>query len=375
MTISSKIKEYTELLKQGNLLRNRIITHSVSNLVHFDRNDYLSLAMDARLSAAYQQGFSLFPAGSGGSMLLSGYHPIHQQVEQAFAELLEVDACILFSSGYAANLAVTGLLGSSNTHCLIDKEVHASIYDGLALAKVSFSRYINDNLEQLKRHPEAAVITEGIFSMSGKTPNLTTMAQQCRRSQAVLIADEAHSFGVLGLLGKGSVHAHSLQQNEVPLRIIPLGKAYAAQGALVAGQGDWIDALLQAGRPLIYSTAMSPAYAYGLLKTIEVVTGADERRYKLRELITVFRECIQTSPLKWSNSPTQIQQLQLANPHLALHFSDELRKYGFSCSAIRTPTVTMKNTGLRIVLNYAHETEQIGELFKRLHFIYEHTYS
>lgn len=110
------------------------------------------------------------------------------------------------------------------------------------------------------------------------------------------------------------------------MRIIPLGKAYAAQGALVAGKADWIYALLQAGRSVIYSTAISPALSYGLLHALEFVVNAEDRRSKLTQLITLFRSYIKETPLNWSDSITPIQQLQLGCPHLALYYARELKK-------------------------------------------------
>jgi 8-amino-7-oxononanoate synthase len=310
-------------------------------------------------------------------MLLSGYHANHRAVERAFADLLAVDECILFSSGYAANLAMTALLGKLNAHCFIDKELHASIYDGLTLAQVDYTRYFHNNMNDLERKltkqtNHSALITEGIFSMSGQIAPLTAISTLCIEAQTEVLVDEAHSFGVLGEYGKGAVAHHDLSQKEVPLRIIPLGKAFAAQGALIAGQSEWISALLQAGRSLIYSTAISPALSYGLLNTLDIVIDAEERREKLNGLVELFRNLIKTSPLDWGDSVTPIQQLRLGCPHLSLYYAQELKKQGISCLPIRTPTVCKKETGLRIILNYNHTAEQINKLFNKLSAIYEH---
>lgn len=377
MFLNQKIKHYTDELAQQGLLRTRSLTSENSQLIHFDSNDYLSLTKDKRISEAYQRGYTLYPCGSGASMLLSGYHNNHFAVERAFANLLAVDECILFSSGYAANLAVTALLGKLNTHCFIDKESHASIYDGLTLAKVDYTRYFHNNMNDLKlkvtkQRKPSVLITEGVFSMSGQIAPLTAVSSLCIDTQTDVLVDEAHSFGVLGDYGKGAVAHYNLGQKEVPLRIIPLGKAFAAQGALIAGQSEWIAALLQAGRSLIYSTAISPALSYGLLSTLDVVIDAEERRVKLNALVTLFRNLIKTSPLDWGDSVTPIQQLRLGCPHLSLHYAQELKKQGISCLPIRTPTVSKKETGLRIILNYNHTAEQINLLFNKLSAIYEH---
>lgn len=379
MILEDKIREYTADLAHQGLLRNRQITKpATSERVSFDSNDYLSLASDRRIAQAYQQGYSLYPSGSGASMLLSGYHDNHRVLEQAFAQFLEVDDCLLFSSGYAANLAVTALLGRIKAECLIDKGIHASIYDGLSLSQVNYSRYVHNDIKDLSKKMTttiSSVITEGIFSMSGQIAPLSDISELCQRQASALIVDEAHSFGVLGYQGRGSVAHHGLTQTEVPLRIIPLGKAFAAQGAVVAGCGTWINGLLQAGRSLTYSTAISPALSYGLLKTLDVVAESDQRRAILSDLIRLFKEHIIHSPLRWSPSHTAIQQVQLGCPHLAQYYAQQLEVAGFSCSAIRSPTVAPKHTGLRIILNAHHKPEQIQQLFNKLDEIYEQSTS
>ncbi|MFI4963445.1 MAG: 8-amino-7-oxononanoate synthase, partial [Legionellales bacterium] len=147
MSLSDRLLHYTAATEQKGLLRRLSVSKPES--LAFDSNDYLSLTRDKRIAGFYQDGYASFPTGSGGSMLLSGYHSIHQTLEQSFAAWLEVDACLLFSSGYAANLALTGLLGQLKAHCFIDKGVHASIYDGLALAQVPFTRFLLNDLEGL----------------------------------------------------------------------------------------------------------------------------------------------------------------------------------------------------------------------------------
>ncbi len=270
-----KLKQYSSGLLSRGLYRQRRVSDVDENLVNFSSNDYLSLASDLSIKKAYQLGFERYPTGSGGSMMVCGYHSMHKALELAFTEALGVDDCILFPSGYVANLSVIGLLARFDTHILIDKMVHASIYDGLQLSGAHYSRYLHNNpadlVLKMKEMPTNAVLmTEGIFSMSGQCAPLTEIAQLGQQYLQGLLVDEAHAFGVLGPQGLGAVIQHQLTQDDVPLRVIPLGKAYAASGAIVAGQHVWINALLQSARPHIYSTAISPAFAYGLLETLEL---------------------------------------------------------------------------------------------------------
>lgn len=369
--LTAKLKQHSQELMQQGLHRRHQIHNCSGNVINFSSNDYLSLSSSSQLKEAYQKGYAQYPIGSGGSMAVCGYHSIHQALEQTFAEALRADDCLLFSSGYAANLSIVKLLAYFKTHILIDKAVHASVYDGLTYSAATYTRYKHNNLADLrtkiKQIPKNTVLmTEGIFSMSGQCAPLADIAQISESYLEGLIVDEAHAFGVIGAQGLGAVVEHGLTQIEVPLRVIPLGKAFTASGAIVAGQSAWIDALLQIARANLYSTAISPAVAYGLMKTLDMVRNADERRTHLARLVDYFRERIKSSMLVWRDSLSPIQQLQLGCPQRSLHLAEQLKQQGIICLPMRQPTVTKKETGLRVILNYHHQPEHIDHLFKCL---------
>lgn len=371
--LANQLENYLLRCQQQGLHRKRqVITRD--GVLNFSSNDYLSLACDKRIKHAYQTGFSQYPTGSGGSMLVSGYHPIHQALEHAFADALGVDACIIFASGYVANLSVISMLSRVGAHVLLDKAMHASVYDGIALSQAKFTRFKHNDLvdlaHQLQKTPEHSVLmTESLFSMSGQLSSLAAIVELAKPYGHDLIVDEAHAFGVLGREGLGAVVSAGLTQAQVPLRVIPLGKAFAASGAIVAGQRVWIDALLQAARPHIYSTALSPAFAYGLLETLDIIRAEDARRQSLFASVGYFREAIKQSPLQWRNSHTPIQQLQLGCPHRALAYAHTLQEHGIICLPMRQPTVSLHDTGLRVILNYHHTHQNIDRLFQCLHAI------
>ncbi|MDP3704535.1 MAG: aminotransferase class I/II-fold pyridoxal phosphate-dependent enzyme [Legionellaceae bacterium] len=369
--LTLKLQQYAALRDEQGLHRQRHIVSADKHVIHFSSNDYLSLAHDDRVRRAYQIGFATHPVGSGGSMVVCGYHAAHRTLEKAFAQALQVDDCLLFSSGYAANLSVVSLLAQMDASLLIDKAVHASIYDGLKLSGAKYQRYLhNDVIDLAKKMDDQSsntvVMTESVFSMSGQRAPLADIAQLTNVAQIDLLVDEAHAFGVFGPEGLGGVMESRLTQMDVPLRVIPFGKAVGASGAIVAGQGVWIDALLQM-RPAVYSTSISPAYSYGLLETLDIIRQADARREKLAHLVHYFREAIQRSPLKWRDSCSPIQQLQLGCPHKATTMAANLREHAIICLPMRQPTVNRDETGLRVILNYHHEPEQIDLLFHCLH--------
>jgi 8-amino-7-oxononanoate synthase len=373
--ITQLLKQQAEALQRKGLYRSRLlITDEIT--LNFSSNDYLSLRQDARVQRAYQRGFSRYDAGSGASMLVCGYQPIHQTLERVMAERLGVDKALLFSSGYAANLGIIAMLASLPCHFLVDKGVHASVYDGLTLADAQYTRYAHLNRDDLERKiatqdSRQVLVTEGIFSMSGQQPDLREISDLCVRHQTACVVDEAHAFGVIGPQGFGAVAHYGLTQDEVPLRMIAFGKAMGGQGAIVAGKADWVDALCQSARSAIYSTAISPALTYGLLETFDLLCEAQEARQKLTSLIGYFQTAIRNSPLRWRASITPIQQLQLGCPHQAQDLAVELRRQGIVCQAMREPTVTRADTGLRVVLNARHTPEDIDRLFAQLSDYFE----
>ena len=368
---SEKIAIYLAERKQKGLYRCRLLSNNALDYLDFSCNDYLSLADDPQVKKAYQEGFERFPVGSGGSMVLSGYHESHRLLEQTVAQALKVDDCLLFSSGYVANLSVTSLLVQFGLHVLIDKSVHASIYDGLELARGQYTRFLHNNLSDLQRKlvkfkASTAVFTEATFSMSGLHAPLFKMASLLNHQTTHLIVDEAHSFGICGPQGLGAVIAAGLTQDSVPLRMIPFGKAFCGSGAIVAGKAEWIDALLQATRQPVYSTAISPAFTYGLTAVFAILRHADERRAHLQTLIAYFRQLIHASPLQWRDSFSPIQQLQLGCPFMAQAYAEKLAQNQIRCFAIRQPTVSKPETGLRVILNYRHSMADIERLFQVL---------
>jgi len=353
-------QQKAERIQRG-LYRQAVLATADVYPLNFSSNDYLSLRRDERVQRAYQQGFARYDGGSGGSMQVCGYQPVHQDLEQAVAQQLGVDKALLFSSGYAANLGIVSMLAGLGCHFLIDKGVHASVYDGLALSGANYRRYHQDLHKKIAGQKSGQVlISEGIFSMGGRQPDFGEIAEVCAAHETVCVIDEAHSFGVLGPSGMGAAAQYALSQEQVPLRMIAFGKAMGGQGAVVAGQAEWVDALYQHARSFVYSTAMSPALAYGLLASFRLLCEADDARRTLRDLIAYFQQITAGLPFRPSHTP--IQQLRLGCPHRAQALALALGKQGILCQAIREPTVPRVDNGLRIVLNAHHQPEDLERL-------------
>jgi len=336
--------------------------------INFCNNDYLGLASDERLKRALQEGADRYGVGSGASHLVCGHSAAHRKLESALAEFCRRDRALLFSTGYMANLAVVQALSERNDIVIEDRLNHASLIDAANIARAKMLRYQHADTRSLGQQLErvnsqnAIVVSDGVFSMDGDIAPLCEMSKLCRENDACLFVDDAHGFGVLGEQGAGVVERLSLSQNDVPVLVGTLGKAFGTAGAFVAGSETVIENLIQFARTYIYTTAMSPALACASLESLNIVREETWRRQNLNEHIRVFRQRCAGNGLTLMPSETAIQPLMVGTETLALAFSEKLMERGFWVTAIRPPTVPENQSRLRITLNATHSEVQVLQL-------------
>lgn len=341
-------------------------------LIDFSSNDYLGLRFDEELVKAFCVGVRAKGLGSGGSPLVGGYDMATAEVERQFATWVGAEQALFFSSGYVANLSVFSALFTENTQIFIDKACHASIYDGLTLGGVlaACKRYSHQNFTQLSAllsnssAHQKVIVAEGIFSMTGTQVDLRALVELKRKHRALLIVDDAHAIGVVGKDGRGS--STLVEPGDIDLVICPLGKAFAMQGAMVAGRHELIEALIQLARPYIYSTAPIPALTTLLKTVMSKIERAHAQRAQLEENVKYFKSCCQRLQLPLRPSDSAIQFLVVGDCTKALSLSETLQHQGIYCRAIRTPTVPPAQAGLRIVLSAAHGRAHIDQLVNAL---------
>jgi 8-amino-7-oxononanoate synthase len=363
--------------RQDCLYRKRtVITSRVQNcivinkkkLINFSSNDYLGIATDPKIKRALKQGASKYGLGSTASALICGYHRVHKTLEEKFSVFLQRESAILFNSGYLANLAVIGTLATKNTQIISDRLCHASLIDAIGLSKAKHYRYRHNDLNHLKSYGEAGaahkiIVTESVFSMEGDIADIKNIAGYAEQINATLLVDDAHGVGVLGQSGRGICEAQALSFKQVPILIIPLGKAFASLGAIVSGSKAFIEALVQFARPYIYTTALPPALVHATLTALQIVKADSWRREKLWRLIQYFTQIAQQRNLPiQSNDLTPIKSLVIGCNKMAIKLQQRLQHYGFFVYAIRPPTVPVNTARLRISLNCLHDEKQITDL-------------
>ena len=350
----------------------RLITVNGQQYLNFSGNDYLGLATAPQVLQAIAEGAAQYGAGSSGSPLVTGQHKVHLQLCDTLCDWLGVERVLLFSSGFAANQAMLLTLAQQQDVLLLDKLSHASLIDAALHSKGAFKRFAHNDLSSLStllqqqkssaRNP--MVVTEGVFSMDGDSPDLPALLTLCQQNDAPLLLDDAHGLGVLGPEGRGSAAAQGIANSELFCLMANFGKALGIGGAFVAGSKTAMDYLEQFGRHYIYSTGLSPALCAGVLKSIALCRSQHWRREKLQHNIGLFRQQAYDLPLLASE--TAIQGVVLGSNDRTLTASNQLKQAGVWLSAIRPPTVPAGSARLRVTLSSQHTDNDIKLLVQQL---------
>lgn len=358
-------------LKVPQQVKGRLIRYQGRDFLNFSGNDYLGLSADPAVIAALQQGAADYGVGSTGSPLVSGQQAPHQALCDEICDWLNVEAVLLFSSGFAANQAMLLGLADTDETLLLDKLSHASMIDAALQHPGGYQRFLHNDLASLEKqltcHSDKAVVaTEGVFSMDGDSPDLLRLTGLCQQYQAPLLLDDAHGLGVLGNEGAGSLAAAGLASQTSQCLMANFGKALGGQGGFLATSKLVADYLTQKARHFIYSTALSPALAVAMRQSIQLCRSQSWRREALQNNISVCRELAAHYELVLMPSQSAIQPLLIGDSHKAMLVSQQLAEQGIWLSAIRAPTVPLHQARLRITLSALHTQADLQLLFKTL---------
>jgi 8-amino-7-oxononanoate synthase len=382
------IRELTELDTQ--LLRRKIrsvdspcgtrIKIAGRELQAFCSNDYLGLANHPDLITALSEGAQQFGVGSGASHLISGHQTIHDALEEKLAQTQALSIpkakALFFSTGYLANIsAITALsnLKSNASKIYSARLNHASLIDGVRLAKgqnnATLFIFDHHNLvaleDELKQDSSQhkLIIIDGVFSMDGDLAPIGARLQLAERHDALLMVDDAHGFGVLGRHGYGILEDSGLCSERL-IYVGTLGKAAGISGAFVCANELLIEWLIQKARPYIYSTASSPALAYALIRSLELIEGpiGQERRDSLRSNTVLWKQLAQFAHWHLLDSATAIQPIIVGSNETVLQLAKDLDRAGYWIPAIRPPTVPVGMSRLRMTLSATHTHDEISAL-------------
>jgi 8-amino-7-oxononanoate synthase len=349
--------------------------------INFSSNDYLGLTYHPKVIAAFASQNNV---GSGAAALVSGYSPAHASAERAIAKWKGTESAVMLGSGYAANLAAIQAMaavgGETGVTLLIDKLVHASLIDAVRSVcgsdkKISFRVFPHNHLAKLERLLEemepgrlCAVVTESIFSMDGDAADLRGIAGLKQKYPFLLLLDEAHGSGVYGPNGAGYAAELGLG-SIVDVSIVTLSKAIGVVGGAVCASEKFCDAVVNFGRPYIYSTNLPPAAVAAAEVAIEVMRDEPQRQQRLRALATDVRHRLRQIGFEIADGDSPIIPVLLGDETKAMGAAGQLLEGGFLVVAIRPPTVPRGTSRLRITLSSEHRQEEVGGLLRVLESI------
>ncbi|HVC83972.1 MAG TPA: 8-amino-7-oxononanoate synthase [Solirubrobacteraceae bacterium] len=328
-------------------------------------NNYLGLADHPRVREAAADAAMRWGVGAGASRLVSGTMTIHERLERCLAEFEGTESCLLYGSGYLANIGVLTTLGRAGQTIFSDALNHASIIDGCRLARADTVVYGHCDLEHLQwalreRGREGDVIvTDSVFSMDGDVAPLAGIVALARQHGALVVVDEAHATGTLGPGGRGAIAEAGLE-GEVDVLVGTLSKALGSYGGYVCARHEIVELLVNSSRSLIYSTAPPPPAVAGALAALELLIEQPLRPEKLQSTAELLRRQLMAAGMPAPSGRTPIIPLIVGDADVAVRLSDAALARGVFAQAIRPPTVPAGSSRLRLTVMASHTATELA---------------
>ncbi len=328
-------------------------------------NNYLGLTHHPEVLAAARAALERYGSGCTGSRFLNGTLDLHEQLESELAEFFGKETCLVFSTGYQANLGViSGLVGRGDM-VFLDKLDHASIVDGAKMSHGETVRFNHGDLvgleRKLQRVPEATgtmVIVDGVYSMEGDIADLPNLLKVTQRYGAALAVDDAHSVGVLGPNGDGTA-AHFGVIDEVDLIVGTFSKSLASIGGFAAGSENVIHYLKHHSRPLIFTAALPPSNTAGVLAALHVMQREPERRDALWVNTRHLQDGLRSLGFEIGPTETPIVPVLIGPLEKTFVFWRKLFDAGVFTNPVVPPAVPPSQGRLRTSLMATHTPDQI----------------
>jgi 8-amino-7-oxononanoate synthase len=344
------------------------------DFINFSSNDYLNYASDPRLANAAARAARRYGCGAGASALVSGRLPPLRVLERDLARWERTEAALVFSSGYAANLAVVNTLAQADDAVFSDALNHASLIDGCRLSRAGVHVYHHADLDHLagllKRETARRrfIVSDSVFSMDGDAAPLAGLLELAERFDCVVLLDEAHATGVLGEQGRGltDLLPAGAFPSERIVKVGTLSKALGSQGGFVCGSRKLIAWLVNHARPYIFSTALAPPVAAAARCAVALVQTEPERKRHVLGLAERLRTALRDLGKPVGASCSQIVPLIVGDAGAAVTLARRLEEQGLLAPAIRPPSVPDGTARLRISLTAGHNTEDVDRLVTAL---------
>jgi len=368
---------------QGTYQRLRVLESASGPEARFDgkevinlaSNNYLGLTTHPKLREAALEAVRKFGVGSGAVRTISGTMTLHMQLEERIAAFKNVEACVVFQSGFAANAGTVSAILTPEDHIISDELNHASIIDGCRLSKAKIHVFPHKDTAAAEKilagldstAGRKLLISDGVFSMDGDIGPLPGLVEAAERHGAIMMVDDAHSSGVLGRNGRGTIDHFNLH-GRVQIQVGTLSKAIGVLGGYVCGSRDLIEFLYHRARPFLFSTSHPPAVAAACLAAFDILEQEPELIEQLWENTRYFKQGLQSAGFDTGISETPITPVMVGDAKLAFDFSRALFEGGVLATGIGFPTVPKGKARIRTIVAATHtraELDRALEVFEK----------
>ena len=355
-----------------------IATIDGKEVINLSSNNYLGLTTHPKLRRAAIDAIRKYGVGSGAVRTIVGTMKIHMELEEQIARFKGTEACVVFQSGFAANAGTVSAILAKEDLIISDELNHASIIDGCRLSRATIKVFKHKDIADCERilqetkdwNGHKLLVTDGVFSMEGDIAPLPELCDLAEKYNCIMMVDDAHSSGVLGRNGRGTVD-HLGCHGRVDIQVGTLSKAIGSIGGYVCGSRDLIHFLYHRGRPFLFSTSHPPSVTATCQAAFELLdSAAGEKLIKrLWSNTKFFKRRLKRLGFKTGKSETPITPIMVGETDKAFEFSRELFQEGLLAMAIGYPTVPQGAARLRTIVTATHkraDLERAAEILERV---------
>lgn len=334
-------------------------------LVNFASYNYLGLSYRPEVKQAIKEAVDIYGGGSSGSPILSGTTALHRSFAEEVAAFKGTEAAMIFPTGYSANVGTIAGLMRSGDLIVADQFAHASIVDGMILSKAKSRFFRHNRADDLDRKltgfdGKKLVIIEGVYSMDGDTPPLAEIVEVCKRHNARLMIDEAHSAFVFGETGKGVAEDQGFD-DAIDIHLGTFSKSLGGQGGYIAGSAQLINYLRGFSRSRFFSCALSPVVVAGLRKALELARTEPELRTKLWENVAYMQKLLSDAGVPIGDSTSHVIPIMVRDDARVFSMAEEIFREGVFINPVKYPAVGKHKSRFRMSISAAHSQEDLEE--------------
>src|SRR5580700_5206221 len=347
-------------------------------VINLASNNYLGLTTHKALKKAAIEAVRKYGAGAGAVRTIAGTMKLHMDLEEQIAKFKNVEACVVFQSGFTANAGTVSAIVGKDDLIVSDELNHASIIDGARLSKATIKVFKHKDIADCERilketenwNGRKLMVTDGVFSMDGDIADLPALCDLAEKYGCITMIDDAHSSGVLGRNGRGTVD-HLNCHGRVDIQVGTLSKAIGVLGGYVCGSRELIDFLYHRARPFIFSTSHPPAVVGACRAAFEVLDSETGEKLikRLWSNTKFFKRKLKKIGFKIGVSETPITPIHVGEAAKAFEFGRQLFTEGLFAPAIGYPTVAEGKARLRAIVTATHkrsELESALEILERV---------